>query len=90
MSARDRQIGGLHYKPGSKIQPIDLVLSRSLGMCEGNIIKYLCRWRECAGVVDLLKAKHYLELLIEHEEKNAIAVEDGAGERFDGYQREKY
>ena len=41
----------------------------------GNILKYICRWKEKNGVQDLEKAKWYLEHLIEHasnlEKENA-------------------
>jgi len=31
------------------------------------VIKYITRWRKKNGIVDLEKAKHYIELLIEFE-----------------------
>ena len=37
--------------------------------CKGNVLKYLWRWRDKAGVEDLKKAKVYLEWLIESAEK---------------------
>ena len=36
---------------------------------EGNVIKYVTRWRNKNGIADLEKAKHYIELLIELESK---------------------
>lgn len=64
MSAKDYQIGGSHYKDKG-IQPIEYIMSNGLGFCEGNVIKYVSRWRDKNGLDDLLKAKHYLEFLIE-------------------------
>ena len=64
MSAKDYQIGGSHYK-NKGIQPIEYIMSNGLGFCEGNVIKYISRWRDKNGLDDLLKAKHYLEFLIE-------------------------
>ena len=64
MSAKDYQIGGSHYK-NKGIQPIEYIMSNGLGFCEGNVVKYVSRWREKNGLDDLLKAKHYLEFLIE-------------------------
>ena len=58
------QIGGSHYKE-MKIQPLEFILANSLGFCEGNAIKYLCRWRTKGGLEDLKKAKHYIDLLLE-------------------------
>ena len=49
------------------IEVTKFILSWSLDFCEGNIVKYICRWRSKNGLEDLLKAKKYLELLIENE-----------------------
>lgn len=59
----DKQVGGQHYK--MPIQPIEFILKNSLGYIEGNIIKYVCRYKNKGGVEDLEKSKHYLEMLIE-------------------------
>lgn len=65
----DRQEGGDHYKSMS-IQPIRFIHANNIGYFEGNVIKYVSRWRKKNGVQDLKKAIHYLELLIqmEHQE----------------------
>lgn len=67
MRVFDKQVGGSHYKVG--IQPIEYILANNLGMCEGNVIKYVTRWKNKGGIEDLKKAIHYLELLIEHTQK---------------------
>lgn len=36
----------------------------------GNIIKYICRWKEKNGIEDLKKARWYLNHLIECVEKD--------------------
>lgn len=64
MSAKDYQIGGSHYK-NKGIQPIEYIMANKLSFCEGNVVKYVSRWRDKNGLDDLLKAKHYLEFLIE-------------------------
>lgn len=66
MSALDIQHGGRHYKDLA-IQPVEFVLKNNIGFCEGNVIKYVTRWRTKGGIEDLRKARHYLDLLIEHE-----------------------
>ena len=66
--ALDKQIGGNHYKD-SKIQPIEYILENNIGYVEGNVIKYVSRWKQKNGIQDLKKARHYLDLLIEHLEK---------------------
>mgnify|MGYP003677267595 CR=1 FL=1 len=40
-----------------------------LDFFEGNIIKYVTRWRHKNGMEDLLKAKQYLDKLIENNSK---------------------
>ena len=66
MSALNEQPGGSHYK-GKAIQPIQYIHANGLGYCEGNIVKYVSRWRDKNGLEDLLKARHYIDLLIELE-----------------------
>ncbi len=70
MSAKDYQIGGEHYK-SKGIQPIEYIMANELDFCEGNVIKYVSRWRQKNGLDDLLKAKHYLEFLIERERERS-------------------
>lgn len=54
-----------HYH--TEIQPIDYILANKLPFCEGNVVKYITRWREKGGVEDLKKAKQYIEFLINQE-----------------------
>lgn len=61
-----KQVGGNHYQ-GFAIAPIDFVQKNNLGFIEGNIIKYVCRFRKKNGKQDLEKAKHFIEMLIELE-----------------------
>ena len=67
MSANDNQIGGQHYA-AKPIQPWDFIAANGLGYFEGNVVKYLSRWRDKGGVQDLHKAAHYLQKLIEISE----------------------
>ncbi len=72
---RDRQIGGKHYQ--KEIQPWDAMeawMSREafVGYLQGNVIKYISRWKDKGGVQDIRKAQHYLEKMInilEQDEK---------------------
>lgn len=68
-SALDVQVGGSHYKDMA-IQPVEYIHANGLGYIEGNIIKYVSRWRRKNGIADLEKARHYIDLLIELEGKN--------------------
>jgi hypothetical protein len=64
MSANDIQVGGSHYKDNA-IQPWDYIVANNLGYLEGNVVKYITRWRQKGGVDDLRKVVHYAEKLIE-------------------------
>jgi Protein of unknwon function (DUF3310) len=64
--ALQTQVGGAHYTD-MKIQPIEYILANGIGFPEGNVIKYVSRWRAKGGVKDLEKARHHLDLLIEFE-----------------------
>lgn len=66
MSALNKQPGGTHYKQMA-IQPVQYIHANGLGYCEANIVKYVSRWRDKNGLEDLLKARHYIDLLIELE-----------------------
>jgi len=66
--ANDMQVAGTHYK-NKAIQPWDYIVSNNIGYLEGNVIKYVSRWRDKGGVDDLKKAQHYLTKLIETQEK---------------------
>jgi hypothetical protein len=67
-SALDVQVAGNHYKE-LPIQPVEYIHANGIGYFEGNVIKYVSRWRNKNGIADLQKAKHYIELLIELEAK---------------------
>jgi hypothetical protein len=53
------------------IQPWDYIVSNNLGFLEGNIVKYVTRWKDKNGVDDLRKAQHYLAKLIEVADEKA-------------------
>ena len=64
----ETQIGGNHYSDMT-IQPIEFIHKNGLSFIQGNVIKYVCRYKDKGGIQDLNKAKHYIDLLIEFEEK---------------------
>lgn len=66
MSVNNIQHGGTHYKDKS-IQPWDYIAANKLDYFEGNVVKYVSRWRDKGGIDDLHKARHYLDKLIELE-----------------------
>ena len=66
-----------HYKTGS-VQPIDLIFNigdRGKEFCRGNVIKYVARFDRKDGVTDLLKARQYLDWLIEIAEREKADAE---------------
>lgn len=80
MKTLETQIGGSHYED-MKIQPIEFILENNLSFLEGNILKYICRYKSKNGLQDLLKARHYLDILIEHEQRG---IESGDSEERSG------
>jgi len=68
MNSTKEQIGGDHYKD-MPLQPMEYILKNNLNFCEGNIIKYITRYKSKNGIEDLKKARHYLDILIESFEE---------------------
>ena len=66
--ANGQQVGGSHYAVKT-IQPWDYIIANNLGYLEGNVVKYVSRWKDKGGIEDLKKAQHYLQKLIEVTEK---------------------
>lgn len=69
--ALDIQIAGDHYKT-LKIQPVEYIHANNIGYFEGNVIKYVTRWKTKNGKADLLKARHYIDLLLELESDDEL------------------
>lgn len=59
-----------HYQSETGLEVIDVIEATDTG----NVLKYMCRWKNKNGVQDLEKARWYLEHLIDHikllEEEN--------------------
>ena len=66
MSAYDKQVGGKHYIK-YKIQPSKFVTENKLLYPEGSVIKYILRHQDKGGKEDLLKAIHFIEMIIERD-----------------------
>lgn len=54
-----------YYEGKGGMQPFDVIDAFSLDFYEGNVVKYLVRWRKKDGMADLHKARTYLERIIE-------------------------
>jgi hypothetical protein len=69
MSEFDTQVGGNHYK-NFAIQPLEFIVKNNLDFLQGNVVKYVVRYKEKGGIEDLKKARHYLDMMIELMENN--------------------
>jgi hypothetical protein len=74
---RNDQIGGDHYA-SKAVQPWEAMEAwmppeAFVGFLWGNVIKYMARWHEKGGLMDLDKAAHYLakmrEVVAESDQK---------------------
>lgn len=78
MSANERQVAGTHYK--SEYQHwdfcVEVLENRYL---EGQVTKYLTRWRLKAGIQDLEKAMHFLEKLLEVSYRYVLPLAENRG-----------
>jgi|TARA_R110000868_G_scaffold5983_3_gene34720 hypothetical protein len=69
MKSKERVVHPKHYNKG--VEMWDYAYSHKLDFFEGNIVKYVTRWKDKNGIEDLKKAKTYLDKLIELEENKA-------------------
>ena len=67
-NSKERVAHPNHYNRG--IEMWDYAHSQNLDFFEGNIVKYVTRWRDKNGLEDLKKAKQYLDKLIELQTLN--------------------
>lgn len=64
-----------HYQSETGMEVIDVIEAFTFDLKgieatdTGNILKYMCRWKKKNGLQDLMKARWYLNHLIEHVEK---------------------
>lgn len=65
-----------HYKTKSGLETIDVIRAFTEDLVgieavdTAQVIKYICRWKKKNGLEDLMKAKWYLDDLIEYVEQN--------------------
>ena len=64
MRSKETQIGGNHYSK-RKIQPFDIIDEYGLDFYEANALKYILRHKEKNGKEDILKAKDYLDAVLD-------------------------
>ena len=61
-------INPTYYRKG--IETTDYIVSHCMNYLEGNIIKYVTRYKDKGGLEDLKKAEWYLTRLIKIQEIN--------------------
>lgn len=59
----------LRYNKRGFLECWDVILDQEMNFLEGNIVKYIWRYKEKNGIEDLKKAKVYLDKLILEVEK---------------------
>lgn len=66
LELRNTQIGGNHYA-SLAIQPGEYAMANNLNYWQGNVVKYVTRYKSKGGAQDLDKAIHCLQMLKESE-----------------------
>ena len=73
----DKQHGGSHYQK-YKIQPSKFVVENELLYPERCAIKYIIRHRDKNKKEDLLKAIHFIEMIIERDYPDTVSFDEDA------------
>lgn len=73
----DRQVGKEDYADGGyghggKIQHWDFAATNNFDYFQGQITKYVTRWRGKGGLKDLQKAQHFLEKYVDLVKKGVV------------------
>jgi hypothetical protein len=68
VSREQDKINPSYYR--KNIEVTDFIIEYGMNFLEGNIIKYVTRYKDKNGIEDLKKAKWYLDKLIKQKEKN--------------------
>ena len=63
------QINPSHYKQGN-IETYDFIIAKKLSYALGNVIKYIVTYKFKGGLVDLEKAKWYLQKAIDDYDRS--------------------
>ena len=79
-----------YYKHG-EVEPIELIRAQGMSFMEGNVIKYITRYKYAGNPInDLLKAITYIECLIQDVEDGTILCRGkSGGQRSTGGKRSK-
>ncbi len=72
-NANDTQVGGQHYKQLA-VEHWDIVALLNLDYFQGQITKYVIRWRDKNGIQDLEKVVHFAQKYVEVEKARAAGT----------------
>ena len=75
------EVGGDHYSK-MKVEPIRLIEVMQLDFVQGNIVKYISRYKNKGGVEDLRKARHYCEIGSRRFDRSSYYREYNRAEEF--------
>ena len=64
--ASQQMEGGTHYL-NYEIDPAEFAIKNNIGAYEWDVIQYVLRHQDKGGASDLRKAKHVIDLLLEHK-----------------------
>lgn len=62
------QVGGDHYMK-MVMQPIELIMQAQLSYIQGNIVKYISRYKYKNGLEDIKKTIQYAKFAMEYDDK---------------------
>ena len=79
MKALDIQVGGTHYSKMT-IQPVEFINVNNLSYLQGNVVKYVCRYKDKNGIEDLKKAMHYIQIMIDYETRGKAEAGSEVGQ----------
>lgn len=73
--ANEHQVDGSHYRKDGAIQHWDYAHSNEFDYFQGQITKYVSRWKKKNGLKDLEKAMHFIEKYIEIETQKQETID---------------
>ncbi len=88
MSVWKKQVGGKHYIK-YRIQPSKFVVENKLLYPEGSVIKYILRHQDKGGKEDLLKAMHFIEMIIERDYAEEREKKESWAEGYRKWKKER-
>jgi len=80
MKNKQDGVGTQTHYTAHGIEPIDYIVANQMNFLEGNVIKYVTRYKLKNGLEDLQKAQQYLTWLIDKVEKKTKQTNSLAGQ----------